>query len=57
MPASNTTGSRYRRSPRLVRPCHFACIDYLWYLFAWDTAKRGLRTFTLHRLTRPQLTA
>jgi predicted DNA-binding transcriptional regulator YafY len=43
--------------PRLVHPYHLACINNLWYLFAWDPAKRDLRTFALHRLTRPQLTA
>jgi proteasome accessory factor B len=42
---------------RLVHPYHLACINNLWYLFAWDTAKRDLRTFALHRLTRPQLTS
>jgi proteasome accessory factor B len=41
----------------LVHPYHLACINNLWYLFAWDPAKRDLRTFALHRLTRPQLTA
>jgi proteasome accessory factor B len=42
--------------PGLVHPYHLACINNLWYLFAWDPAKRDLRTFALHRLTRPQLT-
>jgi proteasome accessory factor B len=41
---------------RTVHPYHLACINNLWYLFAWDPAKRDLRTFALHRLTRPQLT-
>jgi proteasome accessory factor B len=41
---------------RLVHPYHLACINNLWYLFAWDPAKRDLRTFALHRLTKPQLT-
>jgi proteasome accessory factor B len=43
-------------TPRIVHPYHLACINNLWYLFAWDPAKRDLRTFALHRLTRPQLT-
>jgi proteasome accessory factor B len=42
--------------PRLVHPYHLACINNLWYLFAWDPSKHDLRTFALHRLTRPQLT-
>jgi len=46
-----------RPQPRVVHPYHLACINNLWYLFAWDPAKRDLRTFALHRLTRPQLTA
>jgi proteasome accessory factor B len=57
VPADGERGSFVRPQPRLVHPYHLACINNLWYLFAWDPAKRDLRTFALHRLTRPQLTA
>jgi predicted DNA-binding transcriptional regulator YafY len=53
----STNNNPPRPQPRLVHPYHLACINNLWYLFAWDTARRDLRTFALHRLTRPQLTA
>ncbi len=42
--------------PRKVHPYHLACINNLWYLFAWDTDRKDLRTFYLTRLTRPELT-
>jgi predicted DNA-binding transcriptional regulator YafY len=58
MKSGKQRGSAAQRpQPRLVHPYHLACINNLWYLFAWDTARRDLRTFALHRLTRPQLTA
>jgi predicted DNA-binding transcriptional regulator YafY len=53
----STNNNQQRLRSRLVHPYHLACINNLWYLFAWDPAKHDLRTFALHRLTRPQLTA
>jgi proteasome accessory factor B len=42
---------------RHVHPCHLACIDNHWYLFAHDVNRQAMRTFALTRLARPQLTA
>ena len=56
-PSAGPATSAGPTRPRTVHPYHLACINNLWYLFAWDPAKRDLRTFALHRLTRPQLTA
>jgi predicted DNA-binding transcriptional regulator YafY len=55
-PSAGLAKSARPARSRLVHPYHLACINNLWYLFAWDPAKRDLRTFALHRLTRPQLT-
>ncbi|MCX6893651.1 MAG: WYL domain-containing protein [Verrucomicrobia bacterium] len=41
---------------RLTHPYHLACIDNQWYLFAFDVRRQGMRTFSLSRLTDPELT-
>jgi len=47
---------RYRKlggageEERHVRPYHLACFDNQWYLFAFDLARRGVRTFVLARM-------
>jgi predicted DNA-binding transcriptional regulator YafY len=43
--------------PRTVAPCHMACIDNRWYLFAHDYDKKALRCFVLARMKGPGLTA
>jgi len=35
---------------RRVEPIHLACVDFGWYLFAWDPAQKDLRTFALRRI-------
>ncbi|NJK90912.1 MAG: WYL domain-containing protein [Blastochloris sp.] len=44
----NSTG----HEPRRVQPYHMACVENQWYLFAWDKARRGLRTFVLNRMRK-----
>ncbi len=56
-------GSR-QAEPRLVDPCHLANINGEWFLFAWDHARKDIRTFVPARVqsakptgqtfTRPQ---
>ncbi len=41
---------------RRVHPCHLACIENHWYLFAYDLRRQDMRTFVLARLSRPELT-
>jgi proteasome accessory factor B len=41
---------------RRVRPYHLACVDHQWYLFAFDLARNGMRTFVLARMKRPETT-
>jgi len=41
---------------RRVHPYHLACINELWYLFAFDVNRQDLRTFVLTRLTQPEIT-
>jgi predicted DNA-binding transcriptional regulator YafY len=36
---------------RRIRPYHLTCYDNHWYLFGWDIARQGIRTFVLSRLT------
>ncbi len=50
----NFGAPRARR--RRVRPYHLACINNLWYLFAFDVNRQDLRTFTLTRLAQPEMT-
>lgn len=50
----NFGAPRARR--RRVHPYHLACINNLWYLFAFDVNRQDLRTFALTRLTRPEIT-
>lgn len=40
---------------RLVHPYHLACVENHWYLFAFDTGRRAVRTFALARLSAPRL--
>ena len=49
----NFGASRARR--RRVHPYHLACINELWYLFAFDVNRQDLRTFVLTRLTEPEI--
>ncbi len=45
-----------RRQRRRAHPYHVACINNLWYLFAFDVNRQAMRTFALTRLTEPQIT-
>ncbi len=36
--------------PRRVHPYHLGCVENLWYLFSFDTARSQLRTFALTRM-------
>ncbi|HNQ90994.1 MAG TPA: WYL domain-containing protein [Verrucomicrobiota bacterium] len=40
---------------RLVHPYHLACIENHWYLFGFDVDRQTIRTFSLSRLTQPEL--
>lgn len=42
--------------PRHVHPHHLACIENVWYVFAYDMDRRAMRTFMLARLSEPVLT-
>ena len=42
--------------PRLVDPCHLANINGEWYLFAWDHARKDIRTFVPARVQSAKLT-
>jgi hypothetical protein len=35
---------------RRVEPLHLACIDFGWYLFAFDLLRKDIRTFALRRI-------
>jgi proteasome accessory factor B len=39
-----------RYEQRHVQPYHLGCVENLWYLFAFDLDRRGLRTFALPRI-------
>jgi proteasome accessory factor B len=39
-----------RHEARRVQPYHLGCIENQWYLFAFDLARRQLRTFALPRI-------
>jgi predicted DNA-binding transcriptional regulator YafY len=41
---------------RRVEPLHLACIDFGWYLFAWDPKREGIRTFALRRIRQIRMT-
>jgi len=41
---------------RHVHPYHLACIENVWYLFAFDVDRRAMRTFVLTRMSQPELT-
>jgi proteasome accessory factor B len=41
---------------RRVEPLHVACIDFGWYLLAWDPNRKGVRTFALRRIRRIRMT-
>src|SRR5436190_2924723 len=41
---------------RHVQPYHLACIENVWYLFAFDMDRGAMRTFVLTRLYQPELT-
>jgi predicted DNA-binding transcriptional regulator YafY len=40
--------------PRRVQPYHLGCVDQQWYLFAFDLARKQLRTFVLPRMRKVQ---
>jgi proteasome accessory factor B len=40
---------------RYVQPYHLGCIENLWYLFAFDMDRGGLRTFALPRISDVRL--
>jgi proteasome accessory factor B len=48
-------GAREFRERR-VHPYHLACIENQWYLFAFDTGRQAMRTFSLTRLRQARLT-
>jgi len=39
-----------RYEQRYVQPYHLGCVENLWYLFAFDLDRGGLRTFALPRI-------
>jgi proteasome accessory factor B len=41
---------------RRVEPLHVACIDFGWYLFAFDLQRQEIRTFALRRIRALRLT-
>jgi len=41
---------------RHVQPHHLACIENVWYLFAFDLDRGAMRSFVLTRLSEPELT-
>jgi len=41
---------------RKVEPLHLACIDFGWYLFAYDLLRKEIRTFALRRIRNLRLT-
>jgi predicted DNA-binding transcriptional regulator YafY len=41
---------------RRVEPLHLACIDFGWYLFAYDLLRKEIRTFALRRIKALRLT-
>ena len=41
---------------RRVDPYHVACVDNRWYLFAFDRARKAMRTFALSRMHGTELT-
>lgn len=41
---------------REVHPYHLACVENLWYLFAFDIKRQAMRTFVLTRLRQAELT-
>jgi proteasome accessory factor B len=41
---------------RHVHPCHIACVENQWCLFAFDVDRKAIRTFVLARLRNPALT-
>jgi len=45
-----------RAEPRLVDPCHLANINGEWFLFAWDHARKDIRTFVPARVRSAQPT-
>jgi proteasome accessory factor B len=47
-------GTQYES--RRVQPYHLACVENQWYLFAFDLARRQLRTFALPRMRRAKST-
>jgi predicted DNA-binding transcriptional regulator YafY len=40
-----------------LNPLHLACIDWCWYLLAWDPSREDVRTFALRRIRRIRMTA
>src|SRR4030095_11720322 len=41
---------------RRVQPLRLACIDFGWYLFAYDPMREGVRTFALRRMRNVRMT-
>jgi predicted DNA-binding transcriptional regulator YafY len=48
-------GARTKQK-RHVHPCHLACIQNHWYLFAFDVTRQAMRTFVLSRMSELALT-
>ncbi len=48
-------GARAKQK-RHVHPCHLACIQNHWYLFAFDVTRQAMRTFVLSRMSELALT-
>jgi proteasome accessory factor B len=46
-----------KAGPRRVQPYHLAHRENLWYLVAFDTERRALRTFALPRISNPRVLA
>jgi predicted DNA-binding transcriptional regulator YafY len=44
-----------QKQTRKVEPYHLACVDHRWYLVGHDLGRHALRTFSLARMTRPEL--
>lgn len=44
-----------RATERRAHPYHLACVDNLWYLFAFDTNRRAMRTFALSRMADAEI--
>lgn len=44
-----------RAQSRRVNAYHMACADNRWYIIGYDTARKGMRTFSLTRMKKVEL--